>query len=755
MSSISQPGKLIPQSISRRVSALRMKIITWLLMDGASKVLLATVLIILLDVGMDRLFRMDLAQRSIMLVLMAITVVGMFCWRLARPFFFRPNDDSLILEIEAHNRDLRESMISSAQLARVRDAQAIGVSSELIEAAIKSGSEKAESIDISNVMNQSRWGINLAIAVASLLALCAIGYGVNSTGFWKTWFNRNILLTNDQWPQNTILKIRNAQDGVVVAPRGEDLELVVIVDENSRVTDVDVYIERELADGRSREKMARTGGLDGREHQLMVYNVMDEFRFRASAGYDSTEWIQVQLIDPPIVEELSVAMKLPAYTGYDEPIVFEGGGPYSVFEGSSLVIKGKVNKQLTSANLKSEADSWSFDVNDDLGFSLTIPANELSGGKHTFELSDSTNFQTSDPSSFSIKLKKDNAPKVRADVVGVSSLVTQNAMIPMEFSVEDEFAVTAVQFEYQWKGSEETTGNSGNVPIENIDGIGTSNISTKALQVLDLKDRQVPLESGLRVVVSATDNNTLNAEGPSTGKSREYLFRVVTAEELRADLARREVEQRKAFERAIEQEQDVITDMTVMLASLATKPAPADDATNKQRLDDLLILQRRQNVIRTNVGQIADQFDSFVLEATNNRLGSSATQDDSTQADEFINETTNALQERLLEKIIKPLNELNQNGGLMAKSSESIENSSRSLDENSLLKTRLETAIDYQKQLIKRMRQILAEMIQSEGINDIVADVIKNKRSEEEIRKLIQKAREDAANQDIFDDDTP
>lgn len=751
MSTISQPGRLMPQSISRRISQLRIKVITWLLMDGASKVLLATVLIILLDVGLDRMFRMDLAQRTIMLVLMALVIVGLFCWRLIQPFFFRPNDDSLILEIEAHNKELRESMISSAQLSRVTDAKAVGVSDELMQVAIQSGNEKADSVNISNVMNQSRWGINIGIVIACLLTLGAIAYGVNSTNFWKTWFNRNVLLTNDQWPQNTILKVQNAVNGVILAPRGEDLQVTVIVDEKSRVTDVDVYVERELGDGRSREKTSVTGALDGRERQLTFYDVMDDFRFRATAGYDSTDWVQVKLVDPPIVESVSIAMRLPEYTGVSDPIKFEGGGPYSVFEGSDLIIKGKVNKEINSAKLQNEAGARNFEVDDDLAFSMTIPASGLAGGKFVFELQDDSKFQPSDPASFVIKLKKDDAPKVRANVVGVSSMVTQQAMIPLEFSAEDEFAVTSVQFEYQWSGGENSAGSSGTKPIENLEGLGSPAVASESLQVLDLRDLEIPLEAGLRVLISAKDNNTLY--GPSSGNSREFLFRVVSAEELRADLARREVEQRKAFERAIEQEQEIITEMRVMLASLDDKPAPADAETKQQRLDLLLSSQRRQNVVRTNVGRIADQFDGFVVEATNNRLGSAAEKDDSTEADEFINETTNALQERLLERIIKPLIELNQDDGLMAKSGQWLENSSRSLDDNSLLKTQLETSIDFQNQLIKRMRQILAEMIQSEGINDIVADVIKNKRSEEEIKKLIEKAREDAADKDIFDDD--
>lgn len=747
MSSITSPSRFIPKPIANRVSQLRSRIRTWLTIDGLSKVFAALVILVLLDAAIDRMFRLDIAQRIIMLVLISVAVIGVFWWRLLKPFFYRPSDDSLILEFEAQDRNLQESIISSAQLSRVQNPDSLGVSSELMNATIEQGSQRAETLDVGQVMNQSRMGINLAILAASIMALTAIGIGVSQTEFWKTWFYRNVLLTDHQWPQDTVLDVKGVNKGVLVAPRGEDLQLTVEVLEESSVTDIDVYIEREDGDNRTREKMARTGELDGREHQLIFYDVMNDFRFRAKANRDSTAWIQVRLIDPPIVEKLSLAVVLPTYTGNSDLQPLEGGGPFGVFAGSSLIVKGKLNKPVSSASLRYDQKSWPLNLDDELDFEIRIVPEELTAGKYTFDLVDDSGFQSSRPASFTINIKKDKAPKVRANIVGISSIVTPKASLPIGFSAEDEFAITKMFFEHQF--GDESSGielKNGTTDITEVQGLGEPEASGG--QVLDLRPLEIPIGVGLRMYVAAVDNNTMT--GPLTGRSQEFLFRVVSEGELRADLLRREIEQRKAFERALNQEQDLITELRVLQASLQEKPAPGDQATQDLRSELLLKFHQRQKVIRTNVARVQSRFEEFLEEAINNRLDES---EEKLEDDKKVDTEGGRIQKRLAEKIIQPLAELDRHDGLMEKSSQWIENSRRALSDNDLLNNRLEITIQTQDRLLKRMRAILADMVDSEDYQEIVNGFIKVKKMQEDVKKLNDKERQDSANKDIFDDE--
>ena len=75
----------IPASINQRLKKLRGAIVRFLWIDGLSKVLALLVLLVLVDLGIDRVFKMDLAQRGIMLAFMAAMLLGAVYYWLIRP----------------------------------------------------------------------------------------------------------------------------------------------------------------------------------------------------------------------------------------------------------------------------------------------------------------------------------------------------------------------------------------------------------------------------------------------------------------------------------------------------------------------------------------------------------------------------------------------------------------------------------------------------------------------------------------------
>ncbi|MGI9517544.1 MAG: hypothetical protein ACR2NP_10880, partial [Pirellulaceae bacterium] len=233
----------IPQSISERLKKLRAAISRFVLVDGLGKVLAIVVLIALVDLGLDRLFKMDLAQRSIMLAVMIVGVAAVIFFRLVRPFSKKITDDALILQVEGKNKELQQSVISAAQFSRGSNYEQQGVSQSMVDATIRHGSQMAEKVKFANTIDAGAYARNLMLLLTSVIALGAIGYGVAKSEFWRTWFNRNILLTNDQWPRDTTLEIEGVQDGAMTLLRGEDHKQIVRVSETSKKPDVDVTIE--------------------------------------------------------------------------------------------------------------------------------------------------------------------------------------------------------------------------------------------------------------------------------------------------------------------------------------------------------------------------------------------------------------------------------------------------------------------------------------------------------------------------------
>ncbi|MGI9516031.1 MAG: hypothetical protein ACR2NP_03205 [Pirellulaceae bacterium] len=747
MSTTTLPQK-IPQPISQRLRQLRSAISRFLLVDGLSRLLAVVVVLVLVDVVLDRFFKMDLAQRGIMLAVMVAIVLAVCFFRLLKPFSRKVGDDALILQVEDQHSELQESMISAAQLSRETELEQRGYSQALVDATIQHGSQMASQVDFGKAINRGALARNLILLLVSAIGIGAIAWGVTNTPFWKTWFNRNVLLTDDQWPRDTILSIVGVENGTLVLPRGEDHELLVEVSETSRVRKVDVTIE--FDDGtsnRTLQKMRRTGNLDDREHVLMFRNVANEFRFRARGGDDVTEWVNVQLVDPPVWSELDLTLHLPEYTGISTQQLPAGGGPHAVLKGSYLSIRAVPNKPLSVANLQSDDNQWPLTQREDGEYSLSIPAADLLGGKYTFDLADAGGLRSSRPASFNIKIKTDRAPAVRASLLGISGLIVPRAMVPVRFTVGDEFAITRLEFDYSWRSNESVTGSvpqSGRIDITDLNPelaqeMGKSEI--KSVAVLDLEPLQVPVGVSLRLFVAATDNNTL--DGPGVDKSREFLLRVVSEEELRADLLRREIEQRKAFELILKSQERLMLDLQGIVDQADSSTEMDADAT----LDQLRDAQRRQKLVGTNSARVANNFEGFLVEVMNNRLN---------EEEEEIDDSM-SIEVRFNERIIQPIRDLDQGDIIFA--AQLIDQSQRTVDTNanSLNRQRLLASLgdtmNKQREIIAEMQKILSAMMDSETYQEVVNKLIEIKRNEESVRELTRQQREEAGNRGVFDDE--
>lgn len=725
----------IPATIRSRLKQLRGQMTRFVVIDGLSRLALAIIVIALVDMAIDRLFKMDQAQRLVMLLVMIGAVGFVFFWRLLRPLLQRVGDDALILQVEDHHQETGESLISSVQFSRDRNQwRDHGYSEAFVDAAIREGSGWAERIDFARSLNVAARNRNLALLIAAGMAIAVLAWSVVATDFGRTWFNRNILLTNDQWPRNTRLQIVGAENGQMVLPRGEDHNQLVEVDETSRIADVDVTIEFDDGNTRTRQKMRKTDQLDGRQHMLVFRNLAHPFRFRASGGDDTTEWVRVDLVDPPGWSELQLDVIPPAYTGASRETLPDGGGPFSILEGSVLEIRAVPNKPLGSARLvcgeqallpQRDGDTWHWRLDEP----------DLVGGKYTFDLEDSTGMRSSRPASFAVRIKPDRPPRVRANLLGISGLVVPRARIPVAWSANDEFAINRAEFEYSWSGdSPGSVPSAGAIDLTSLGGETGALIGRPAIRtvdVLDLEPLSVPTGVGLNLNVAVVDNNTRS--GPGVGKSRAFLLRVVTEDELRSDLLRREIEQRKAFELVLKNQEELQVD----LRSLA---ANASQGVNQSSVEATMLgWQRRQKLVGTNIATIADRFEEFLVEVKNNRLDEAENRIDASRSIEV----------RFNDRIIEPIRQLDQT--TIIEAVQLLDQSQRRIGSDGFVQSLQQTA-DKQERIISSMQQILAAMQDSETYQEVVNLAIEVKRRQEGIRDLTREQQNQAGAEDIFDD---
>ena len=741
MTSVTTTSKNMPKLVMEKLLRMRSKLTRWILIHGLGRWLIAILAVLAFDVALDRLFKMDFAQRVVMLIVMAIVAVVYFGLRVLKPLLSRLSDDALIYEVENKNPQLKESLLSSVQLSREEEWKQWGTSAELAAATIEQGIEKSKSVDFSKALDLSRHFQNWLLLIAGIAMTAGVGVGVSQTDFLRTWFNRNILLLEDQWPQATYLEIVGAVDGELILPRGGDHRQLVRVSEDSLEKDVSVSLEISQPGGKTLHQMKPTGKLNGREHVFVFHNVSSPFRFRASGGDDVTSWIDVKLVEPPSVIQLDLNVLMPAYTGITHREL-QGAGPHSVLVGSRLEIGIKTNKSLSAASLKLDEEVYAMQVGEnDTEFTLTIPGEgqALVGGEYEFELVDSAGMKGARRSKFRVTVKDDDVPKVRASLLGISGLVSARANLPTSYQAVDSYGLTQLAFDATWKtgDNDEKTGQRELVfaePRPGEDGLPVRQI--KDFAELDLEPLGLTPGTSFRFSVTARDNHPGTA---NVGRSQEFLLRVVSDEELRADLLRREIEQRKAFDDQAYQVQLALMTEVQAIAARTRAEGVSQEEFDSKREAALIALVRKQKGVGTVLDRVANRFEEFLVEVKNNRL------------DEAENQLApeQRIETRFDERIIGPIRQLDSE--LISLASRQFDNARRAIRDQAELEEIVDQSVELQLAILEEMKRILSAMADSESFQEIINDFLEVKSKTTEIKGGIK----DRINPDdgIFDGD--
>jgi hypothetical protein len=505
-----------------------------------------------------------------------------------------------------------------------------------------------------------------------------------------------------------------------------------------------VSLEIENGDNRVVQPMKLTGRNNGREHVFVFHNVSAPFRFRASGGDDVTAWVDVELVEPPALIDLQLTATFPPYTAAS-PQLLVGSGPHSILVGSELNVSIEANKKLSSAVLNHDQGQVVLDPVDDSGtkFAVTLRSRNESetvdsvppestsnighvihGGEYQFVLTDDAGLKNVRKSKFGLSIKQDKPPAVRANLLGISGLVVPNAMLPTSFEAVDEFGLRALQFSTQWKMPDMTDADE---PISRDIAFTMTQLPESAplvekiddVEVLDLKPLGLTPGASFRFVVEAQD---FHPGGEGVGRSSELLLRIVSAEELRADLLRREIEQRKAFLNARDQQVEMRGELEIWL-SLWNENEPTDEFIASQE-SDLIRLVRDQKGLGTMVDRVAVRFEELMARFDNG--------------------------------IIQPIRELDRDQ--IARATRQLDAVRLATPANERLAGAVEQALVVQQEVVDQMDIILAAMTSSEEYQELVNRILELKADQQRLKTDIEKSLQpknifdDEGLEDVFDD---
>ena len=702
---------LFESRIVPRLRAMVHRIRLYVFADGLADTSAVLLLCFCAQISIDYLFHLRVDLRATLL-LTVMAVIGFAVWkRLIQPLMADLDVADAAMIVERKFPQLESRLISALQFSALSTQhsalspatgeasgfrlQATGtspearspkpgafrpaaagsdLSPELVDRLIEEASRMARELPMDAVLNHQRVRRQSAVVCGVLAVL--VGFTLFAPEAMGTWFERNILLGDTAWKQNTYLVVLNDedQDGVIYAPRGDDL--VVRVQSRGRrprQVEMDLHFES----GQSESHSLTAVGRD--EFRFTIPRLNEALTLRVRGGDARNDAVQVRVVDRPGLADVAVTVSPPAYTREPPRELQAGRSLIEILYGSEVEIRFRSSKLLRQAVLLRDlAEERELAGEEDAYVARFTPDRNAT---YSFALTDVDGLTNTRPRQFLVRMVPDAPPTASLTILGVGDLITPLAELRLELSFKDRYGLQAAELLHEIKAEEV---NKGSIPIEDV-----SPGSTQVTTTMQLAVSTLGVLEGQQLVLQARAQDQNGVTGPGVGESARYTLRVVSAEALLAELSRREQEYRQEFERLIDiQEklrQDTLSAAAIFGRDGASRPGAINFAT----------LERRQRQIARQVGHVGEQFRRIHQELVINQLNSAQ------------------VEKRLVDDIVTPLDSL---------ASRAITDLAELVDHISgdPSSTAFREIDRRQDQVVVEMRRIAANMTKWEGFHETI-----------------------------------
>ncbi len=528
--------------LEKRIAALRRAVRSLVLIRGLSWVaalaLTTALLLGLLD------FLIHFEDRGLR-ILATLTVVGVLGWTtyrfLLRGLLARVSDLNLAIRFERRYPDLNDRLTSALQFLYESEDDPQAGSAALRRAVIVEATAELDRLRLAEVINP-RPVVRVGLAALALVLVAAILTFLDAPSVGIAVARLANPLGDRNWPQRHHLKLRGPLPTRVAR---EQSLLIAVVDANgvSLPEEVRLHVRYEGAESEDVVKMRFAGG----EMIHRFASVTRPFAFRAAGGDDnSMAWTRIEVVEPPVVETLTVTLHAPAYTAWPSTTTDKH---IRALKGTRVELRGSSTKPLAAATVVLE-DGAEFpaQVSDDgehfhLSAAGESPLIVEKSGAYWLRLEDREGFRSSESQSrYEIRCLSDLPPGVTFDKPMSDSFVTPEAVVPLVIAVKDDLLIKDVRLQFSRSDASEEDEST----LLLYSGPAEPPLQPKGLATPDLGDRRIvqhrwdlsklKLPRGTQVTFYAASSDYL----PQQGQSHSRRLTIISPEELHDRIAQRQ-----------------------------------------------------------------------------------------------------------------------------------------------------------------------------------------------------------------------
>lgn len=348
------------------------------------------------------------------------------------------------------------------------------------------------------------------------------------------------------------------------------------------------------------------------------------------------------------------------------------------------------------------------------------------------ELDDVDGVTSQQPVSLTIEGKLDQPPVIDTKLVGVGRSVTRKAILPVAGNITDDYGLTTAHFEYRIGDATDTRRSLFRRQPEDYPlSFDLQRSDDEPFEHLDILPLDLKAGQKMTLTVFAVDGD--NRNGPHESRGNEFLFEIVTDEELLSLLYGRELNQRRRLEQIISEVEKTREELESRQTEIEQRP---DENSNGEETDntfrrtilasaDRLLLQTRKN--GADIADMEGEFIEILLQLKNNRIA------------------TKTMIQRLQDRIVTPLHNISNSD--FSNVDEILTQFKNSFLDRKNSTTHLQDAILATDSTLKNLRDVLKEM---QELVKLHAFIGKLKAMIEDQTKL-KKSVEQKNKSDLFD----
>lgn len=582
--------------LDARLRGLGRRLVRWSLAEGVAWAALWFAGVAWLAFLVDYFFEPARSARVALLVLAACGIAGALAYFVVWRAVARPSLRAIALLLERRFPELGDALNTAVEIRPSSEE----TSPALWSRAEQEAERRLDALPVGTVVDRSvvvrRWASALA-ALGVSAALVAAGPGAA-----RSFADRMFLLSDARYPRQTRLELVGFEGPARKAAKGRDHEIVALADPSGVVPDkLRIRFRAPRTGAGDRGYMTKVGG------NRFVYTfrgLLETVDFEVSGGDDRLDWRRIDVVDPPAIRRAAVHVTFPEYTGLGKRTVDYAGSPLPLVEGARVSIDLEANKPLDWLRCGHRGEELAVERTSESSFRLSAV---LQGPLPLdVTLQDADGIELEPPLRIELLGQPDLPPRVEAALDGVGPGITKEARVPLRVRIEDDYGLASAAYRLQWK-----EGEARREPMADLSGKDYE--GTPALEIPPLG-----LEVGSKFTVTVVARDRRDQPEANEGASPPIALEVVSAEELLARLAARELNLRQRFEQVVRELEATRRDLGEAreryIAGVEERPA------SLLLLDRVLEATRKS---RHETAGVAVEYRAVLAELVHNRIQNS------------------------------------------------------------------------------------------------------------------------------------